>query len=66
MWSILTLVLGVAVCATGGLVGLLPNNEKPLQFVPLYLLAALLFLAGLAMVFWFQPIGEYLSEAAAR
>ncbi len=65
MWPMIALLTGIALCVGGGLLGLLPNPEKPGQFVPLYLLAGALFLGGLAMVFWFQRVGESVARLAA-
>ena len=65
MWPILALLVGVALCVAGGLLGLVPNPEKPARFVPVYVLAAVLFLGGLALVFWFQRAGESIARLAA-
>lgn len=60
--QIVTLVLGIGVCTGAGLLSLVPDPERPAKFVPVYAVAVALFLAGLAALFWFQPIGTYLAE----
>lgn len=65
MWPVIALISGIALCVAGGLLGLWADPERPLKFVPAYVLAAALFLLGLAVVSWFQPVGEYLARATA-
>ncbi|MGH7202393.1 MAG: hypothetical protein ACREJB_17440 [Planctomycetaceae bacterium] len=60
--QLLALVVGIAVCTAGGLLALVPNTERPLAFVPIYGVTVTLFAAGLAVIFWFQPIGRFLAE----
>ena len=66
MWPAIALLTGIVLCVGGGLLGLAPDTEKPLKFVPVYIIAAMLFLGGMALMFWFQPAGEYLSAALSR
>ena len=65
MWPMIALLAGIALCVGGGLLGLVPNPERPARFVPVYLVAAALFLVGMALVFWFQRVGESVARLAA-
>ena len=66
MWPIVALLIGLVLCVAGGLLGLAADSERPLRFVPVYVVAAVLFLGGMALMFWFQPAGEYLRAALTR
>lgn|GEM_PF-5112427 len=55
-------ILGMGICTGAGLLSLVPNPEEPIKFVPVYTLSISLFLGGLATIFWFQKIGNYIGE----
>ena len=62
MWSLLILLLGIGVCVGAGLLALVPNVERPARFLPVYVLTGALFLGGLAMILWCQPIADYVAR----
>ncbi len=57
-------IVGILVTTGGGLLSLLPDPERPVKFVPVYVLALLLFCGGLALVLWSQEAGQYLTGNA--
>lgn len=48
--SVAAVVVGIVLCTGAGLLALTPDPEKPAKFLPVYVLAMLLFLVGLALV----------------
>ena len=58
MWALLMLVLGIGLCIGAALLALVPPLEKPVVFVPVYAVAMALFVGGLALVLWCQPVGQ--------
>ena len=45
-------VAGIVICTLGGLLSLTPDPERPLRFVPVYIVSLALFLCGLGLIMW--------------
>ncbi len=60
MAQLSAVALGIVVCTLGGLLAMTGDLERPARFVPVYLLAMIMFFAGLALMVWSLEAGEYL------
>lgn len=58
--TIIWAVTGMIICTAGGLLSLTPDPEKPGRFIPVYLVAMLMFITGLGMIVRCQT---FLSDA---
>ncbi|MCA9116060.1 MAG: hypothetical protein KDA79_13315 [Planctomycetaceae bacterium] len=61
--QIVVIVLGILVCTGGGLLAMLPDMERLLSFLPVYVLTMSLYLCGMAIIFWYEPIARQVSGA---
>lgn len=59
--AIATAIVGMLVCTAGGLTALTGDPDHPASFVPIYLVAALLFITGLVAMTWSPEIGAWVS-----
>jgi hypothetical protein len=55
------LVLGVVVATGGGLLALLADPDRPVQAVPVFVVAGTIFCGGLALLCWFAPLVAYVA-----
>ena len=55
-------VAGVVVSTLGGLLSLTPDPERPLRFVPVYIVSLAIFLAGLGMILWCEQVSDFVRD----
>lgn len=59
-WMAIAAVIGgIVVCTFAGLLALTPDPERPARFLPVYLIALLLFLLGLSLILWCESVHEW-------
>jgi hypothetical protein len=61
-WTVASVIAGIIVCTSGGLLSLTPDPEKPLRFVPVYVVSLALFLCGLGMILWCNDFPAAVAE----
>jgi hypothetical protein len=59
--QITCMVLGIVVSTSGGLLALLADPDRPVQAVPVFVVAATIFCGGLALLCWFATIVAYVA-----
>lgn len=57
---------GMIVCTMGGLLSLMPDPERPQRFVPVYLMALVIFVIGLAIIVRCQQLAEWSKDLLAQ
>lgn len=61
--AVVAAVVGAVVCTLGGLLSLTPDPERPLRFVPVYVVSLAIFLGGLGLILWCEQVADYVREA---
>jgi hypothetical protein len=60
--AVVAAIAGIVLSTLGGLLSLTPDPERPLRFVPIYILSLTIFLAGLGLILWCDQVSEFVRE----
>lgn len=60
--ELVCVAVGIAIATGGGLLALRADVDRPLQCIPVFTAAVLVFLGGMALLCWFSPIAAEVAD----
>lgn len=55
-WAVI--IVGIVIAVGGGMLALYADPERPAQCIPVFVIAGSVFLGGMALVLWYQPVAD--------